>query len=134
MRDETRRIRTIEQTRRTTAQPTCELDLNSCRELDLRAWLTKERPSEANVLLAHTDEGVIWGRFADDELILGGDDGVFDDHVPRLTPMALHQVRVFGRAGELYAWRVGDHLQARCWRDSQDTNDEHKRWCKSTKD
>lgn len=61
-------------------------------------------------LLAHADDGVIWGRV--------DADGLHTSHgiVPASPPLrtsTLQQARLFGPAGELLLWREGDGWRAR---------------------
>jgi CRISPR-associated protein (TIGR03984 family) len=86
----------------------------------LRRWLTEQaKPLKAEtkqakpvLLLAHTDDGVIWGIVSDNKLALSSD--VFPTVSPKLRPATLQQARLFGEHAELLIWREGaGKLQAR---------------------
>lgn len=109
--------REIKLTQRAEAAPQCTLNLETCDDVSLTQWLVAQRPPGAEWLLAHTVGGVIWGRFADGELLLAGADASFADYVPPLKPITVQQVRIFGKSGELFAWRAGAQLCARIWTD-----------------
>jgi CRISPR-associated protein (TIGR03984 family) len=70
-------------------------------EGDVVAQLRRESGRYA-FLLAHCDGGVVWGRVENSSLILapGGE--------ALLTAATLQEARLFGDAGELHVWRVGD--------------------------
>ena len=91
---------------------------------DPRAWLAEYMSEEMPWLLAHADDGVIWGkRQADGELVLSSD--VFDDPVEYpsiavpLRAITLQQARVFGPAGELLIWRTDESFAGRLISDGQ---------------
>jgi CRISPR-associated protein (TIGR03984 family) len=76
-----------------------------------KAWLKTqiETYPEAEFcwLLAHADDGVIWGRREENgEFSLSGDSDHFPDFSPPLRAGTLQQLRLFGPGGELYVWRV----------------------------
>jgi CRISPR-associated protein (TIGR03984 family) len=63
-------------------------------------------------LLAHADDGVIWGRLDDGRLLTSHDAALGDAEAagvcPPLRASTLQQARVFGSAGELLLWRDGE--------------------------
>ena len=70
-------------------------------------WLSKQmRGHRLKYLLAHADDGVIWGRLDDQELITSH--RVAPKHSPQLRIETLQMVRAFSRAGELLVWRNED--------------------------
>lgn len=72
---------------------------------------------EGRWLLAHCDDGVVWGmKGADGRWLLSGD--VFPDVSPNLELTTVQQLRVFGDAGELLVWRHEGRLNARWLADS----------------
>lgn len=80
------------------------------------AWLEKQSEEHhLPYLLAHADDGVIWGRFDNDgKLILAGRAFSEVDGVDvKLRKKTLQQLRLFGRRGELFLWRTGNNLQVR---------------------
>ena len=67
-------------------------------------WLSQQMQAhELKYLLAHTDDGVIWGRLDGTELITSHD--VAPKHSPPLRAETLLTARIFSRAGELLIWR-----------------------------
>ena len=67
-------------------------------------WLSRQmRTHRLKYLLAHTDEGVIWGRLDGEELITSHD--VAREHSPSLQAETLQTARLFGHDGELLVWR-----------------------------
>ena len=74
------------------------------------------RPYGLRWLLAHADDGVIWGEMRDDGLHLSCD--AFPEHSPPLRPETLQQMRMFGPLAELLFWRDGAAWQARLIRDN----------------
>lgn len=80
-------------------------------ETELQSWLDAQaRTYQLNWLLAHADDGVIWGELRNDGLHLSGD--AFPDISPRLRAVTLQQVRLFGSAAELLLWRDGSIWQS----------------------
>jgi CRISPR-associated protein (TIGR03984 family) len=75
---------------------------------DAAAWLAGQaRPRGLHTLLAHADDGVIWGRLDGQKLELSST--VFGTEVsPPLRPETLQQARLFGQAGELFVWKGRD--------------------------
>lgn len=66
-------------------------------------------------LLAHADDGVIWGEVRDDGLHLSSD--VFPQVSPLLRAVTLQQARLFGPDAELLIWKDGDGWRARLIQD-----------------
>ena len=77
---------------------------------DLRSWLESQAPSvstQTPYLLAHAEDGVIWGRFDQGKLIIANE--VFtESNFPRLRLCTLQQCRIFGREGEVLLWKYGE--------------------------
>jgi CRISPR-associated protein (TIGR03984 family) len=67
-------------------------------------------------LLAHADDGVIWGELRDGGLHLSGD--AFPQFSPPLRAVTLQQVRLFGPDAELLLWKDDNGWQVRLIRDS----------------
>jgi CRISPR-associated protein (TIGR03984 family) len=90
-------------------------------------WLIRHaRAHGLTTLLAHADDGVIWGRVASGQLVLSGQ--AFPDVSPLLRASTLQQVRLFGEQAELLVWRDGDgEWLARLLRDEKDVSDDQ--WC-----
>lgn len=121
--------RTVETTQRTTDTARPPLPRLDETEADLRAWLAQQAWPGARWLLAHTLEGVVWGRLtrdADDpgaldapaQIVLGSDIAAFAPSVRgRLIPAQLESCHLFGPDGELFVWRDDNRLHARLYRD-----------------
>lgn len=90
------------------------------------AWLVGERGSAPEALgvgfawaLAHSDDGVTWGRF-------DGEAGCWrlgHDAVPEVSPPvrteALQELRLFGEDGEVLIWRSDEGLRGRLLEDAR---------------
>jgi CRISPR-associated protein (TIGR03984 family) len=78
---------------------------------ELRAWLEEQVETHASLnlqwLLAHADDGVIWGVVRDGALITFAS---VPDVSPPLRLETLQQVRLFSSQGELMVWRDGDNF------------------------
>lgn len=67
-------------------------------------WLSQQmRTHKLKYLLAHADDGVIWGRLEGEELITSHD--VASEYSPPLRSTTLQMARIFAHAGELLVWR-----------------------------
>ncbi|MEG3846819.1 CRISPR-associated protein Csx19 [Microcoleus sp. herbarium19] len=75
-------------------------------------WLEEQAKSyQLPYLLAHAEDGVIWGRFDNGSLTTA--DKVFYKpefkvDFPKLRLLTLQQCRVFGKNGELLLWRLSE--------------------------
>jgi CRISPR-associated protein (TIGR03984 family) len=95
---------------------------------DLKGWLEKqaewlknqakdpkENPEKEYhlYLLAHADDGVIWGEFRGEnyQLITSGDDDIFPQF-PKLRPSTLQQCRIFCQNAEVMLWKIDQN----CWK------------------
>jgi len=66
-------------------------------------WLCEQmQAGKLKYLLAHADDGVIWGRLDGEELITSHD--VAPKYSPPLRAETLLTARIFAHAGELLAW------------------------------
>lgn len=100
------------------------LDINSV-DNDLVGWLCDYADGCA-YLLAHTEEGVIWGRFDEDQLVIVAD--VFPSStadyagvlLARLDVVTLWQCRMFGPDVEVMLWRSEQGWRARRITDQTD--------------
>lgn len=94
-------------------------DSVSVADLDgnLRGWLlTQAEPHDLTILLAHADDGVIWGQVVDNALLTSHK--IFDDSTsPELRLETLQQARLFGEQAELLLWRTAKGWQARLVKD-----------------
>ena len=86
-------------------QVTVPVDFND----DIKTWLEQQaNTNNLRWLLAHADDGVIWGEVRNDNLHLS-------THLsgPELRAKTLQMVRMFGEAGELYLWKSTNDWSAR---------------------
>jgi CRISPR-associated protein (TIGR03984 family) len=65
-------------------------------------------------LLAHADDGIIWGKFENGELITA--DRVFPQ-LPKLHPDTLQQCRIFDDKSEVMIWKIEGGFKARLIQD-----------------
>ena len=74
---------------------------------ELVTWLEAQAvKNRYQYLLAHLDDGIIWGRFTGGRLELAGK--AFPEVDVELRASTLQQMRLFGAAGECLVWRVGE--------------------------
>ncbi len=71
-------------------------------------------------LLAHADDGIIWGEFRADGLHLSGD--AFPQVSPPLRAATLQQARLFGPNAELLLWKESGAWRARLIQDGSGKN------------
>ena len=86
---------------------------------DVKSWVEKQAAKHGlKWLLAHADDGVIWGRIdANGQLITS--DSVAPHISPPLRAETLQQARLFAEHAELLLWRDGDNRwHARLIRDA----------------
>jgi CRISPR-associated protein (TIGR03984 family) len=69
-------------------------------------WLVGQAKTDMTLLLAHTDEGVVWGKVDNGQLRLAGD--AFSEVQVKLQTATLQQARLFGPAGEVFVWRESE--------------------------
>lgn len=76
--------------------------------IDVKEWLqTQGATYGMRWLLAHADDGVIWGRVDNGRLIAS--DSIAPKISPPLRPETLQQARLFSHSAELLLWRDGDN-------------------------
>ncbi len=74
---------------------------------DVRSWLREMAGQyKLNWLLAHADDGVIWGENRADALVTSHE--AAPDTSPPLRTATLQQARLFSISGELLLWRDDD--------------------------
>lgn len=78
---------------------------------DFLEWLSKQISDEPRWLLAHADDGVIWGRWNNDKIITSHD--VAPHISPELRLITLQQAFIFGEQDEIRLWREGQGWRAR---------------------
>lgn len=103
-----------------------------CRELELpaqgietdsvvlRQWINDQAKTYQLVyLLAHAEDGVIWGHFNKGDLLTSGE--VFDN-LPVLRSLTLQQCRIFGKPGEILLWKTEQGWRSRLCQEKGDSN------------
>ncbi|WP_017662273.1 type III-D CRISPR-associated protein Csx19 [Baaleninema simplex] len=89
----------------------------------LSAWIEKQAKEwQLEYLLAHAEDGVIWGKFNDNYKLITADE-VFDGKIfrvdlPKLRICTLQQCRIFGDNGEILLWRTDEGWQSRIVQDN----------------
>ncbi|MBF2002555.1 MAG: TIGR03984 family CRISPR-associated protein [Synechococcales cyanobacterium M58_A2018_015] len=79
-------------------------------EDDLNGWLEAQaQQHQLTYLLAHADDGVIWGHFHQGYLCTSN--SVLRESPP-LRIETLQQCRIFGQEGEILLWKGGDSWKA----------------------
>lgn len=88
--------------------------------IDPVEWLQQQAENaHSALLLAHADDGVIWGKVANGALI------TMPEEVP-LRTATLQQARLFSAEGEYYVWRDGDgKFHARIIKEGEGTQTEY---------
>lgn len=89
----------------------------------LNSWIeTQADQYGLKYLLAHADDGVIWGRFADDKLVTADTvDSPKFKQLPTLRLSTLQQCRIFSEIGEVLLWKSCGQLSARVIADSPES-------------
>lgn len=89
------------------------------------AWLVGQRPapdflrSRLTWAIAHSDDGVRWGRLDDQTAHWRFGHGATTDASPAIRAEALQELRVFGDDGEVLMWRSAEGLRGRSLEDSK---------------
>jgi CRISPR-associated protein (TIGR03984 family) len=109
------------------------------KEDELKNWLSQQA-KEHNLrwLLAHADDGVIWGEMRDDNIL-----HLSSEEHPTISPklrwVTLQQCRLFGNDAELFFWQGPKGWHAQLQSDSTGQNhvdyidEEHLLWGYETK-
>ncbi|WP_204103143.1 MULTISPECIES: CRISPR-associated protein Csx19 [Spirulina sp. CCY15215] len=98
------------------AQEICEHLSNPSftSDRDLRNWIEEQaKQYHLDYILAHADDGVIWGHFRQGQLVTS--DSVLSQS-PSLRDLTLQQCRIFGQNGEILLWKVNGNWKARAIR------------------
>jgi CRISPR-associated protein (TIGR03984 family) len=86
-------------------------DPNFVSNQDLKDWVSAQAKQYGlNYMLAHADDGVIWGHFKQGQLTTS--DSVLAQSPP-LRSITLQQCRIFGAKGEVLLWQVDNTWKAR---------------------
>lgn len=99
-------------------KPICEnIDDVSKIESNLKGWLEdKAQEFNFNYLLAHADDGVIWGRFEEDGTLITQtepQDLFPEPKFPKLRWLTLQQCRIFSKNAEIMLWKVNGQPHSR---------------------
>jgi len=76
----------------------------------VKEWLM-QHAMDATWLLAHTEQGMVWGKMEDGKLTTSHD--AFPQLRASLTPSSLQNCRLFGKNAELWLWRDDTEWYAR---------------------
>lgn len=109
-------------------KPTCKnnIDVNQVKS-DLKGWLENQaKKQELNLkyLLAHADDGVIWGRFEQDGTLITQTEpqDLFPKYkFAKLRWSTLQQCRIFGKNAEVLLWKVNEQPKVRLVTDKEKT-------------
>ncbi|MFP4336309.1 MAG: CRISPR-associated protein Csx19 [Halothece sp.] len=109
-------------------KPTCKnnIDVNQVKS-DLKGWLenqAKKQEPNLKYLLAHAEDGVIWGRFEQDGTLITqtAPQDLFPKYkFAKLRWSTLQQCRIFGEKAEVLLWKVNDQPKARLVIDKEET-------------
>ncbi|QSJ20440.1 TIGR03984 family CRISPR-associated protein [Nostoc sp. UHCC 0702] len=91
---------------------------------ELKEWLELQaKENNLNYVLAHAEDGVIWGRFQDGNLITQTEP---IDLFPKckfavLRKETLQQCRIFGHKSEVMLWKTDGGFKARLIQDEENT-------------
>lgn len=81
---------------------------------DIAAWLVDRANEHAlTTMLAYADDGVIWGKVEQGNLLTSRDTFPQAQVSPALRPLTLQQLWLFGPQAELLLWCADDQWQAR---------------------
>lgn len=86
-------------------KPNCE-SVKIYNDFHLKTWLEEQAIEyKLSYLLAHADDGVIWGKFQNGNLITA--DNIFPQFA-KLRKSTLQQCRIFGKTAEVMLWKIDD--------------------------
>ena len=100
----------------------CEKIQDLPSNANLNSWIEAQASQYGlRYLLAHADDGVVWGRFEDGKLVTADQvDNPKFKQLPMLRLSSLQQCRIFSELGEVLLWKSGSHLHARIIADSSE--------------
>ena len=90
-----------------------------------KLWLEKHAKNyDLKYLLAHAEDGVIWGEFSlrNSQIITSGN--LFSQFA-KLRSQTLQQCRIFGKNAEVMLWKVGHNWKARSIEDGHLSKDDY---------
>jgi CRISPR-associated protein (TIGR03984 family) len=93
------------------------LDVSSIQNNDtLTSWIEENaKKYQLKYLLAHADDGIIWGRFDTTEKLMTAHESF--PQFPELRLITLQQGRIFGEQSEVLIWKTDESLKARSVQD-----------------
>ncbi len=96
-------------------QELCQTSIENFSEQSLQDWVTQQAKNyQLLYLLAHAEDGVIWGKFEIATGTLKMAIEVFPEcNFPELRLNTLQQCRVFGKAGEVLLWSSSGKWRSR---------------------
>lgn len=96
-------------------QELCQISVEDFSEQSLKDWLKQQAQDyQLTYLLAHAEDGVIWGHFDLESGRLTTAEAVFPEcYFPKLRLKTLQQCRVFGKAGEVFLWNNNGEWRSR---------------------
>ncbi|ARV59023.1 CRISPR-associated protein [Nostocales cyanobacterium HT-58-2] len=104
-------------------QDLCQEVSTQTIEQSLEDWLKQQaitKDYQLRYVLAHAEDGVIWGHFEVDSGILETSDQAFPKYdFPTLRLSTLQQCRIFGEAGEVLLWNSNGKWRSRLILQSQ---------------
>jgi CRISPR-associated protein (TIGR03984 family) len=108
-------------------KPKCE-HLEISNNVDFKTWIEeRSKVNQLTYLLAHADDGVIWGKFQDCKLITTTEPfKLFPKcDFPLLREETLQQCRIFGDKSEVMIWKTNEGFKARLIQDKNLKNDDY---------
>lgn len=104
-------------------QDLCQEVSTETIELSLEDWLKQQaitKDYQLRYVLAHAEDGVIWGHFEVESGILETSKQAFPEYdFPTLRLSTLQQCRIFGEAGEVLLWNSNGKWRSRLILQSQ---------------
>lgn len=101
-------------------------DIKDKKHESLIAWIEKQAEEwQLDYLLAHAEDGVIWGQFDNSKLTTA--DEIFDKDffgvdLPALRLSTLQQCRIFGEKGEILLWQTESGWESRLIQDDPEVD------------
>ncbi|MBD2295129.1 TIGR03984 family CRISPR-associated protein [Anabaena sphaerica FACHB-251] len=101
----------------------CDFNLKTWLEEQAQQLEKESSDNQLNYLLAHADDGVIWGKFQNGELITTTEPvKLFPEcDFPTLRKETLQQCRIFGHKSEVMIWKTDGGFKARLIEDEEKT-------------
>lgn len=104
-------------------QDLCQEVSTETIEISLEDWLKQQaitRDYQLRYVLAHAEDGVVWGHFEVESGILETSKKAFPEYdFPTLRLSTLQQCRIFGEAGEVLLWNSNGKWRSRLILQSQ---------------